>query len=83
MDALLEVPSGESVFGIAHLKESPGPATLKHIRRWTQRLAELDDIIDPKPFLSGIAHTKLRQFAAEAARLRRSAILEIPRERLA
>jgi len=69
LDALLEVPSGESVSAIARLKESPGPATLKHIRRWTQRLAELDDILDPKPLLAGVAHTKIRQFAAEAARL--------------
>jgi hypothetical protein len=65
----LKYPRGESVSAIARLKESPGPATLKHIRRWTQRLAELDDIIDPKPFLAGIAHTKIRQFAAEAAQL--------------
>ena len=36
LDALLEVPPGESVSAIAHLKESPGPATLKHIRRWTR-----------------------------------------------
>lgn len=69
LDALLEVPPGEHISGIAHLKESPGPATLKHIRRWTQRLAELDDIIDPKPFLVEIAHTKIRQFAAQAAQL--------------
>lgn len=69
LDALLKVPSGESVSAITHLRESPGPATLKHIRRWTQRLAELDDIIDPKPFLAEITPTKIRQFAAEAARL--------------
>jgi len=69
LDALLEVPPGESVSAAARLKESPGPATLKHIRRWTQRLAELDDIIDTKPFLAGIAHTKIRQFAAEASQL--------------
>lgn len=69
LDALLEVPPGESVSAIAHLKESPGPATLKHVRRWTQRLAELDAILDPKPLLAGVAHTKIRQFAAEAARL--------------
>jgi hypothetical protein len=69
LDALLEVPPGESVSAVARLKESLGPATLKHIRRWTQRLAQLDDIIDPKPFLAGIAHTKSRQFAAEASQL--------------
>jgi hypothetical protein len=41
-------------------EESPGPATLKHIRRWTERLAELDAILDPKPLLAGLAHTKIR-----------------------
>ncbi|MDX2343191.1 MAG: DUF4158 domain-containing protein, partial [Acidimicrobiia bacterium] len=69
LDALLEVPPGESGSAIARLKESPGPATLKHIRRWSAHLAELDAIIDPKPFLATIAHTKIRQFAAEVARL--------------
>jgi hypothetical protein len=69
LDALLEVPPGEHVSGIARLKESPGPATLKHIRQWTDRLAKLDAILDPKPPLAGVAHTKIRQFAAEAARL--------------
>lgn len=69
LDALLEVPPGESISGIAHLKEFPGPATPKHIRQWTDRMAELDAILDPRPLLAGIAHTKIRQFAAEAARL--------------
>ena len=69
LDALLEVPPGESLSGIARLKQTPGPATLKHIRHWVDRLAELDAILDPKPLLAGVAHTKIRQFAAEAARL--------------
>lgn len=77
LDALLEVPSGESVSAIACLKESPGPATLKHIRRWTQRLAELDGIVDPKPFLAEIAHTKIRQFAAAAAQLQVSDLRDL------
>ncbi|MBK1724922.1 Tn3 family transposase [Thiocystis violacea] len=51
---------------MARFKESPGPATLQHMREWTERLAELDAIIDSKPFLKGVAHTKIRQFAAEA-----------------
>ena len=66
LDTLLEVPPGESVSPMARFKESPGPATLQHMRQWTERLAELDAIIDPKPFLEGVAHTKIRQFAAEA-----------------
>jgi len=69
LDALLEVPPGENVSPFARFKESPGPATLHHIRQWTERLAELDAIIDPKPFLEGVAHTKIRQFAAEASRM--------------
>jgi TnpA family transposase len=69
LDALLEVPPEENVSPFARFKESPGPATLHHIRQWADRLAELDAIIDPKLFLEGIAHTKIRQFAAEASRM--------------
>lgn len=54
---------------MARFKESPGPATLQHIRHWTERLAELDAVVDLKPFLEGVAHTKIRQFAAEASRM--------------
>jgi hypothetical protein len=69
LDMLLEVPPGESVSPMARFKESSGPATLQHIRQRTERLAELDAIVAPKPFLEGVAHTKIRQFAAEAARM--------------
>jgi len=69
LDALLNIAPGEQITGVARLKQSPGPATLTHIRQWTERLAELDAILDPKPLLAGVAHTKIRQFAAEAARL--------------
>jgi TnpA family transposase len=68
LDMILEVPPGENVSPLARFKESPGPATLQHIRQWTERLAELDAVIETKPFLEGVAHTKIRQFAAEAAR---------------
>ena len=34
-------------------------------------------LIDPDPLLEGIAHTKLRQFAAEAAALEVSDLLDI------
>jgi hypothetical protein len=69
LDALLEVPPGENVSPMARFRESPGPATLQHIRQWSVRLAELDAVIDPKSFLEGVAHTKIRQFAAEAGRM--------------
>ncbi len=69
LDALLDVPNGESISDIAKLKESPGPATPKYIRQWVERMTHLDAVLDPKPLLAGIPHTKIRQFAAEAARL--------------
>ncbi len=78
MDAGLEVPPGESVSAIAQLKESPGPATPKHTRQWSERLAELDAILDPKSSLAGIAHTKIRQFAEEAARLEVGDLHDLP-----
>lgn len=66
LDGLLEKPEGKALTGFAQLKQTPGPATLKHFRVWAQRLEQLDNLIDPKPFLQGVAHTKIRQFAAEA-----------------
>lgn len=66
MDALLEVAHGERITEFARMKQTPGPATLGHFRAWSDRLAQLDSILDPKPFFDGIAYTKIRQFAAEA-----------------
>lgn len=66
LDTLLEVEVGERITRFAQMKQTPGPATLKHFRAWTVRLSELDSILDPKPFFNEIAYTKIRQFAAEA-----------------
>ena len=66
LDQLLRVADGETVTPFAALKETPGPATLSHVRAWADRLAGLNAIINPKPLLVGIPHTKVRQFAAEA-----------------
>jgi hypothetical protein len=57
------------VTGFTLLKKTPGPAKLKYIREWAAHLEQLDAILDPKPFLAGIPHTKVRQFAAEATAL--------------
>jgi hypothetical protein len=54
---------------INRLKQTPGPATPTTIRLWIDRLDWLGGLIEPDPFLRSIAHTKLRQFAAEAAAL--------------
>lgn len=69
LDALLVVPSDRRLSEFARLKQFPRPPTLTHVREWTQRLIDIDGIYDPKSALKGIPHTKIRQFAAEAAAL--------------
>ena len=77
LDALLAKPPGSATTGFNRLKQAPGPATPNTVRLWTDRLAWLDGLIDPDPPLEGIAHTKLRQFAAEAAAAEVSDLLDI------
>src|SRR5262249_39210993 len=77
---LLSVHAGRSEF--TRIKDTPRQATLKHLRQWTERLTWLEAILTPQPFLRGIAHTKMQQFAAEAAALDvgdMRAILDAPR----
>lgn len=69
LDAMLVVPPDRRLSGFAQLKQFPRPPTLTHVREWTQRLVDIDAIYDPKSALKGLAHTKVRQFAAEAAAL--------------
>lgn len=77
LDALLDVPEGDRLNGFSRLKQTPGPPTLKHVRQWTERLAELDGILDPRSFLKEIPYTKVRQFAAEAAALESSDLRDL------
>jgi hypothetical protein len=77
LDALLVKPPGSAVTGFNRLKQAPGPATPKTVRLWTDRLEWLDGLIDPDPLLDGVAYTKLRQFAAEAAASEVSDLLDI------
>src|SRR5262249_26235293 len=67
LDALLQVTEGPSAF--ARMKASPRQATLMHLREWLDRLTGLEAIVAPQPLLTRLAHTKLRQFAAEASAL--------------
>ena len=67
LDGLLQVREGRTDFN--RIKDTPGPATLKHLRQWTKRLEWLESILPTQPFLTGIANTKIQQFAAEAAAL--------------
>jgi TnpA family transposase len=67
LDALLQVRDGRTDFN--RIKDTPRPATLQHLRQWTQRLNWLESILPTRPFLHEIAHTKIQQFAAEASAL--------------
>jgi hypothetical protein len=79
LDALLIVPPGTATTSFNRLKQAPGPARPETIKLWTERLDWLTGLIDPAPILEGIAHTKLRQFAAEAQALEVSEILAVAR----
>jgi len=67
LDALLQVQDGPSEF--TRMQAPPRQATLAHLRQWLDRLPWLESILTPHGFLTGIAHTKVRQFAVEAAAL--------------
>jgi TnpA family transposase len=77
LESLLVVSPGQSTTPFTRLKQTPGPATLKRIALWIEHLAELDAILDPRPFLAGVVHTKVRQFAAEASALSISDIRDV------
>ena len=66
LDNMLKVKNDDSLSDFTRLKQSPHTPTLKNIRRWVNRMNQLNEIIDPKPLLKEIAHTKVRQFSSEA-----------------
>jgi hypothetical protein len=80
LDAMLVVPAGATTTAFNRLKQAPGPARFGTIKLWTDRLDWLTGLIDPDPLLVGVAHTKLRQFAAEAAALEVSELLDISQQ---
>ena len=77
LDGLLAKPSNSVTTNFNRLKQTPGPATPKTIRLWIERLEWLTGLIDPEPLLEGVTHTKLRQFAPEAAMLEVNDLLDI------
>jgi Domain of unknown function (DUF4158) len=77
LDALLVKSPDRPTTGFNRLKQAPGPATASNVLLWSDRLAWLNDLVDPEPLLDGITHTKLRQFAAEAAASEVSDLLDI------
>ncbi|MGO9357812.1 MAG: Tn3 family transposase [Xanthobacteraceae bacterium] len=79
LDGLLVKPPNSVTTNFNRLKQTPGPATPKTIRLWIERLEWLTGLIDPGPLLDGVTHTKLRQFASEAAALEVNDLLDISR----
>jgi len=79
LDGLLAKPPNSVTTPFNRLKQTPGPATPKTIRLWIERLEWLTGLIDPEPLLEGVTHTKLRQFASEAAALEVNELLDISR----
>ncbi len=77
LDGLLVVPPGKPTTPLILLKQTPGPPTLKRIQLWIDHLAALEAILDPRPLLEGLSHTKVRQFAAEATALSISDIRDV------
>jgi len=77
LDNLLTVQADEKFTRFSTLKNDPGVLTLKNIRKWVDHLYEVESIIDPKPFIQGIPHTKVRQFAAEIEPLQAGDVLKI------
>jgi len=69
LETLLVKPANSTTTPFNRLKQTPGPVAPATIRLWVERLDWLVDMIDSDPLLEGIAYTKLRQFAAEAAAL--------------
>ncbi|MEO0763121.1 MAG: Tn3 family transposase, partial [Pseudomonadota bacterium] len=79
LDALLVRPDGATTTPFNRLKRTPGPPTPKTLRLWIERLDRLDALPDDERPFEGIAHTKLRQFAAEAAAMEVDGLLDITR----
>jgi hypothetical protein len=67
LEALLGVHNGRTDF--TRIKAVPRGASLQHMRQWSNRLDWLESILTTRPLLSGIANTKVQQFAAEAMAL--------------
>ncbi|MBP2448657.1 hypothetical protein JOH51_006434 [Rhizobium leguminosarum] len=79
LDGLLVVAPGALTTGFNRLKHAPGPARPKTIKLWTERLGWLTGMLHPDPLLQEIAHTKRRQFAAEARSMEVSDLLDMSR----
>lgn len=79
LDALLVRTEGSATTPFNSLKQTPGPPTHRTLRLWIERLDRLDALPGDERPCAGIAHTKLRQFAAEAAAMEVDGLLDVTR----
>ncbi|QUS59028.1 DUF4158 domain-containing protein [Pseudovibrio brasiliensis] len=77
LNDLLVVPIDEHFTPFNKLKKNPGMPTLKNVRLWAEHLSYITSILNPAPFLQGVSHTKVRQFAAEVEALEVQDLLDI------
>lgn len=66
LDGLLVREKGQTRQAFTRLKALPAKASLKWVRKWEKQLKWLESLMDPQPFLAGLASTKIEQFASQA-----------------
>lgn len=77
LEDLLQVHEGGYMSGFSRLKQTPGKASLKQMRAWIAHLEWLESLGNPQVCLENVAHTKIRQLAAEAESLELGDIKDI------
>lgn len=77
LESLLRVPIGDHRTPFNQLKAFPQKATLTHVREWEARLDWLESILDAPVLLTGIANSKIKQFAAHAHALEVGDMLDV------
>ncbi len=80
LNALLEVREDEWKSDFTRIKEYPRGNSLKNMREWVDRLDWLSSIIQPASFIEGVAHTKIRQFAAQTQQMELGDMKDISRD---
>ncbi len=77
LEDLLHVPMGDHRTPFNRLKAFPQKSTLSHVREWEVRLDWLESILDAPALLTGIANSKIKQFAAHAHALEVGDMLDV------
>jgi TnpA family transposase len=79
LEGLLRREERETTTPFNQLKQAPGTPTHKTLRHWIERLDRLDALPGDAGPLEGVAHTKIRQFAAEAATMEVDGLRDVTR----